>query len=232
MAMKNLIEKQEEKWIWVTGYKGTDKDMKCRDYQYELKKPYYIPENEEVAVCSNGFHLCKELSDVYGYYTIGHGNRFFEVSALVRENDLERYARDYRSKKLVARSIIFIRELEPDEILQAYFADRYRHLTDQVYEANLDKWTDEHKRMALEFNIDSAINQICTDSLVSFGYAVPFARYVVSNGAYYTAAMVASQKDLSMDMRAMFIFDTIQQRALRRGDVGYKEYRSRSGMRF
>ena len=26
----------ENEWVWVEGYKGTDKDMCCRGYQYEL----------------------------------------------------------------------------------------------------------------------------------------------------------------------------------------------------
>lgn len=39
-------EMPEEKWIWVDGYKGTDKDMKCRGYQYEFGKQFDIPEGE------------------------------------------------------------------------------------------------------------------------------------------------------------------------------------------
>lgn len=31
----------EEEWVWVDGFKGTDKDMRCRDFQYELGKRSY-----------------------------------------------------------------------------------------------------------------------------------------------------------------------------------------------
>ena len=47
----------EEEWIWVTGYKGTDKDMKCRDYQYELGKQHDMPEGTDITMCYSGFHF-------------------------------------------------------------------------------------------------------------------------------------------------------------------------------
>lgn len=95
-----------EEWTWVTGYKGTNKNMICRDYQYELGEPYSIPDGEEVKMCSNGFHFCEDLSDVFQYYDIGLGNRFFEVTACVRKSDLVN-----KDKKRVAKEIVFLREL-------------------------------------------------------------------------------------------------------------------------
>jgi hypothetical protein len=53
---------QEEEWIWVEGYKGTDKNLKCKsDFQYEIGKEYNI---DEVKICEKGFHFC--LRDLYG----------------------------------------------------------------------------------------------------------------------------------------------------------------------
>ena len=46
----------EEKWTWVTGYKGLDKDMKAYgDFQYEMDKLYIMPEGEPVEACHGGF---------------------------------------------------------------------------------------------------------------------------------------------------------------------------------
>ena len=39
----------------VTGFKGFDKDLKCRDYQYEVGKKF--EEEGKIEACSNGFHF-------------------------------------------------------------------------------------------------------------------------------------------------------------------------------
>lgn len=124
------IEKTEE-WIWVEGYKGTDKNMKCRDFQYELGKQFDMPEDEEIEACNSGFHLCRDLADVYSYYDIGNGNRFFKVKALVRKEDYDRMERESsiymfslysrHDSKLAAKSIEFISELTPDEIFETLY---------------------------------------------------------------------------------------------------------------
>lgn len=50
----------------VTGFKGFDKDLKCRDYQYEVGKEF--EEEGKIEACSNGFHFCENPFDVLGYY--------------------------------------------------------------------------------------------------------------------------------------------------------------------
>ena len=46
-------------------FKGFDKDLKCRDFQYEIGKEY----TEETAdICNCGFHACEFPMDVFGYY--------------------------------------------------------------------------------------------------------------------------------------------------------------------
>lgn len=56
-------------------YKGMDKDMKCRDFQYEAGGEY---ETDEAKVCKCGFHACEYPLDVFNYYPPA-GSRFFEV---------------------------------------------------------------------------------------------------------------------------------------------------------
>ena len=54
-------------------YKGTDKDMKCRGFQYELGKEC---EEEEANLCNKGFHGCEYPLDVFSYYSPAD-SRFF-----------------------------------------------------------------------------------------------------------------------------------------------------------
>ena len=54
-------------------YKGTDKDMKCRDFQFELGKEY---EEAEAKLCYKGFHGCEYPLDVFAHYAPAD-SRFF-----------------------------------------------------------------------------------------------------------------------------------------------------------
>ena len=50
----------------IKTYKGFNKDMTCRDFQYEEGKEY---EEESVEVCDHGFHACEYPLDCLGYYS-------------------------------------------------------------------------------------------------------------------------------------------------------------------
>ena len=56
-------------------YKGTDKDMKCRGFQFDLGKEYV---EEEAKLCEKGFHGCEYPLDVFAYYNPAD-SRFFEA---------------------------------------------------------------------------------------------------------------------------------------------------------
>lgn len=46
-------------------FKGFDKDLKCRDFQYEIGKEYT---EEKADICNCGFHACEFPMDVFNYY--------------------------------------------------------------------------------------------------------------------------------------------------------------------
>lgn len=186
----------EEEWIWVEGYKGTDKDMKCRNFQYELGVQYDIPEGQKIQECESGFHLCLSFQSVFNYYNVGYGNRFFKVKALVRKTDKEQcqIKKVYygAGDKLVAKSIIFTSELTCDEILQYFNA--------------VKSLPENYKKLAIDISIDYAIGQYKIDTLIEDGYSEPFAAYITNIGKFEKAHALGSQNDLSMDVKVLSIF--------------------------
>ena len=60
----------------MKSYKGFDKNLKCRDFQYEIGKEYEM--DGEIKVCNRGFHACESPFDVFDHYTM-IDSRFCEV---------------------------------------------------------------------------------------------------------------------------------------------------------
>lgn len=191
----------EEEWIWVEGYKGTDVNMCCRGYQYELGKQYDMPEDEKIEECKSGFHLCLSLQDVFYYYGIGGGNRFFKVKALVRKTDKDNYNGTFKcgntwittsnyQNKLVGKSIIFTSELTYDEILT---------------DTDAQDLPEDYKKIAINISIEAAVENYRINTLIEDGYSLAFATHIVNSGKFDIAHAVGSQKDLSMDIKVLTI---------------------------
>ena len=92
----------------MIGYKGFDKDLKCRDFQFEVGKEY--EHDGKVKLCESGFHFCENPQGVFGHYAPGNGSRFAIVEAGgvsdERESDSKRVA-----KKLKIKSEISVFEM-------------------------------------------------------------------------------------------------------------------------
>lgn len=207
-AVKQVEKKEAEEWIWVKGYKGTDKDMKCRDYQFMIGVRHDMAEGAKIETCSSGFHLCTKLNDVFDYYDRKDNNRFFEVRALVRKKDVDSIGKDTRNvyyiggipyrapwpmpsdSKIAAKSIEFMRELTLDEIFAGTKAEG---------------WTDEDKKLALEIGVDKAEMVVRTKELVSIGYSEPLADYVVNVLKRYELAVFLNNLPEQPDMNTKMI---------------------------
>ena len=55
----------------IIAYKGFDKDMKCRGFQYTEGETYHMP---RAVLCKEGAHACTMPLDVLGYYPPGDGS--------------------------------------------------------------------------------------------------------------------------------------------------------------
>ena len=202
-----------EEYIWVKGFKGTNKDMRCQDdYQYELGKQFDLDADVEPVICSNGFHFCKRLVNVFKYYNIGNGNRFFEVEALVKKSDWDPERKKNRTRnpyypygylpgfisgedKYAAKSIRFIRELTVDEVFET------------VTDSDVREWAEEQKKRAMETSINTVRRDIRAFDLCAAGYSPVFSKYIAGDtGRYNTAMAMASLPDVSMDVKLMAIF--------------------------
>jgi hypothetical protein len=64
----------------MKAFKGFDKDMKCKDFQFEEGKTYEEP---TASLCEKGFHACENPLDVLNHYPLldndAEPNRFAEV---------------------------------------------------------------------------------------------------------------------------------------------------------
>lgn len=195
-------KKSEENWVWVTGYKGLDKDMKAyNDFQYEMDQLYIMPDGEPLRACHRGFHMCLKLEDLYNYKSIGDGNRFFECKALVREKDLEKYGTPTfigKIDKLAAKSIRLVRELSIDEILD--------------YKSECALWPEYIKKMAIDKSVVEAEKEWRIVNLTRMGYARPLAEYICNHcdgSGYDLAVALDAQTDISMDTKVNAIFSHV-----------------------
>ena len=70
----------------VIAYKGFNKDLTCRGFQYEIGKEY---EEKEVSVCERGFHACENPFDVLDFYGDVLNHRFCKVeqSGTIKKDD-------------------------------------------------------------------------------------------------------------------------------------------------
>ena len=70
----------------IIAYKGFNKDLTCRGFQYEISKEY---EEKEVSVCERGFHACENPFDVLDFYGDVLNHRFCKVeqSGTIKKDD-------------------------------------------------------------------------------------------------------------------------------------------------
>lgn len=82
-------------------YKGFDKDLKCRGYQYQIGR---TEKEESAELCERGFHACEFPMDVFGYYPPAD-SRFCEADQSAATNTGDYSAATVEGKESVAISL-------------------------------------------------------------------------------------------------------------------------------
>ncbi|EHU1771248.1 hypothetical protein [Acinetobacter baumannii] len=95
----------------ITSYKGFDKNLQCRGFQYEIGKTF--KHKGKVKACGSGFHACEYPLDVFGYYAPGELNRFAVVE---QSGDLSRGDDD---TKVASKSITIKAEVDIPFLVKA-----------------------------------------------------------------------------------------------------------------
>lgn len=140
----------------VKGFKGFNKDLKCRGFQYKVGQEY-IKEGL-ISMCQNGFHLCENPFDVFEYY----GPRNSRYCRVEGRGGIKR-GRD----KLVVSDICIKEEISLSEMVE----EGILYMLDANHSSVLNE-SDPRSNITSEQDHSTAIN---------YGY-----RSVSANTGYYS----------------------------------------------
>lgn len=201
-APESKEETIEEEWVWIEGYKATDKDMKCKGYQFELGK-MFIHEGELIG-CKSGFHFCPKLQDCFDYYQIGNGNRYFKVKALI--NLHQEYSFSFTpygyyntgfmrdTDKRVAKKIEFLEEISPEKIIKMQYPTSHQAMSEKL------------KSDIIQFGADQAFRLQSIDELKETNiYSTEMIDIIVANDKI-KLAYALTKENISQDTRLTILF--------------------------
>ena len=156
-------------------YKGFDKDLKCRDFQYEVGKEYT---EEKADICERGFHACESPLDVFSYYPPGNQSRYCEV-------DLD--ANDQRSadSKRVGKYIKISAEIGIKGLIKAHFDYVKKHVNESIENGDSEAATSRGKSVVGEN-----------------GLAVARGNDVLVKGGLGSILVIAEEKNDSYDIES------------------------------
>ena len=107
----------------MKAYKGFNKDMTCRGFQFEEGKTY--EHDGEVKLCESGFHACEDPLDIFEYYDPAN-SEFHEV-------ELDGVSNERRNDtKVAAKKIAIGARLGIDKIIKACVEFRFSKIEKEL----------------------------------------------------------------------------------------------------
>ena len=106
----------------MKAFKGFNKNLICRGFQYEPGKTY---KEESADLCKNGFHACEKPIDCFGYYKPG-----ISVFREVELDDVSNQKQD-DDTKIVGKKITIGAEIGIPEICKLTFEYVKSHCTNE-----------------------------------------------------------------------------------------------------
>ena len=170
-------------------FKGFDKDLKCRDFQYEIGKEYT---EEKADICNCGFHACEFPMDVFGYYPPSN-SRYCEV-------DLE--ANDQKSpddSKRVGKKISVKAEIGIAGIIKAgveYIKEQVNWEDDKATNTGYHSAatnTGDYSAATNTGDQSAATNTGNYSAATNTGY-----QSAATNTGYYSAAIVEGKESIAL----------------------------------
>jgi hypothetical protein len=103
-----MTQKKDQVQQTVVAYKAFNKDLTCRDFQFEIGKTY--EHKGKVEACLSGFHACENPMDTWSYYDLTD-SRFCVVEM---SGEVSRHSDD---SKIAAARITIKAELPLPQII-------------------------------------------------------------------------------------------------------------------
>ncbi|EAS1869249.1 hypothetical protein NB21_01440 [Salmonella enterica] len=94
----------------IVTFKGFNKDLKCRDFQFEIGKTFH--HDGKVEACGSGFHACECPFDVFSYYSPADSRYAETISFGVTDREEE------GDTKIASASITIKAELTLPQFIQ------------------------------------------------------------------------------------------------------------------
>lgn len=93
---------------FIKAYKGFEKNLQCRGFQYEIGKRYSM--SDDIKLCEKGFHACEFPMDAFYFYNMFH-SRFCEVKLSGKIDRID------NNVKVCASKIKIVKELALREMI-------------------------------------------------------------------------------------------------------------------
>lgn len=171
--MKNVI---------IDGYKGFDKNLKCRDFQYEIGKEYEM--DGYIKCCKRGFHACESPIDVLKYYFLSNDAVIARFCEVEQSGNIDRRNDD---NKIASSKIKIKTEL------------KFRDFIEAGIEWLIKKTYHENARPHTEINLNSDYAKI--------GLCCDFAK-ISSNGCFIQIGSSGDFAQISSSCHATTIFSS------------------------